>query len=306
MGVYAQDEISNDQVVAMVNDISLTESDVQLEIKRIKFQAKSMRQPIDDSMMQAMREKVIQSIINRELLFQESKAKGISVDPIEIDIRMDQIKQQQNTGQGLENQLAEMGISMDGFRSQVSQATAIQKLLEMDIYAKTEVSEKEARLFFENNPHFFKKPEEVKASHILIQFAADDEEEKKLAAKQKIETIQEKLAAGEDFAKLAKSFSEGPSGVKGGDLGYFDRKKMVKPFSDVAFALEPGQISDIVETRFGYHLIKVLDKKPKSSYEFENIKQQLIEMLHGRKVQTETIQYLDKLRKKASINRMTP
>jgi peptidyl-prolyl cis-trans isomerase C len=176
----------------------------------------------------------------------------------------------------------------------------------MDIYAKTEVSENEARFFFENNPQFFKKPEEVKASHILIQYKADDDEEKKLAVKQKIETIQKKLAAGEDFAELAKAFSEGPSSVNGGDLGYFDRKKMVKPFADAAFALEPGQISNIVETRFGYHLIKVIDKKPKSSYEFDNIKQQLIKMLHDRKIQTETKQYLDELRKKASINRLVP
>ena len=306
MNINAQEEIPTDKVVAVVNANPLTEADVQLEIKRIRFQAKSMRQPIDLSTIEAMREKVIQSIINRELLFQESKAKGISVDAIEIDMRMDQIKQQLGTDQQLENQLAEMGISMDVFRSQVSQATAIQKLLEMEIYGKTQVSEKEARIFFENNPHFFKKPEEVKASHILIKLTADDDEEKKLAARQKIETIQEKLAAGEDFADLAKSYSEGPSSVNGGDLGYFDRKKMVKPFSDAAFSLEPGQISDIVETRFGYHLIKVIDKKPKTSYEFEKIKQQLIKMLQGRKIQTETKQYLDELQKKAVISRMTP
>ncbi len=306
LDLIAQDEKPNDRVVAVVNAIPLTEAEIQLEIKRIQFQAKMMRQPIDDSMMAAMREKVIQSIINRELLFQESKARGILVDALEIDIRIDQIKQQLDAGQELENQLAEMGISMAGFRNQVSQATAIQKLLEMDIYAGTEVTEKEARIFFENNPQFFKKPEEVKASHILIQFKADDEEEKKLAAKQKIESIQEKLTVGEDFAELAKTFSEGPSSVNGGDLGYFDRKKMVKPFADAAFALEPGQISDIVETRFGYHLIKVIDRKPKSSYEFNNIKQQLIKMLHDRKIQTETRQYLDDLRKKASINRIEP
>jgi peptidyl-prolyl cis-trans isomerase C len=306
MNGYAQDENPNDKVVAVINAIPLTEGDVQLEIKRIQFQAKTMRQPIDDSMMEAMREKVIQSIINRELLYQESKARGISVDTIEIDVRLDQIKQQLNTGQELEIQLAQMGISMDAFREQVRQATAIQKLLETDIYARTEVSDKEARIFFENNPQFFKKPEEVKASHILIQVKADDDEEKKLAAKQKIETIQEKLTAGEDFAELAKTFSEGPSGANGGDLGYFDRKKMVKPFSDAAFALEPGQISDIVQTRFGYHLIRVIDKKPKSSYAFDNIKPQLVQMLHRRKIQTETKQYLDELQKKAAITRNAP
>jgi peptidyl-prolyl cis-trans isomerase C len=275
-------------------------------MKRIQFQAKSMRQPIDESKMAAMRAKVIQSIINRELLLQQSKTRGISVDPIEIDMRLDQIKQQLNSGQQFETLLVQVGIPLDVFRNQIRQATAIQKLLEMEVYAKTEVSEKEARIFFENNPHFFKKPEEVKASHILIQYTSEDGQERKLAAKQKIESIQKKLAAGEDFAELAKSFSEGPSSVNGGDLGYFNRKKMVKPFADAAFALNPGQISTIVETRFGFHLIKVIDKKPKSSYAFDNIKPQLIEMLHKRKIQNETIQYIDNLQKKASIKRMAP
>ncbi len=302
LNVNAQDENPGDKVVAVVNEMPLTQADVQWEIRRIQFQAKLRRQPIDDAMLDAMREKVIQSIINRELLYQHSKAKGITVDAIEIDIRVDQIKQALEAGQVLENQLAEIDIPLDVFRNQISQAIAIQKLLEMDINAKADVTEKEARLFFENNPQFFKRPEEVKASHILIQVKTEDDE-KKLAARQKIESIQAKLAAGEDFAELAKAFSEGPSNANGGDLGYFARKKMVKPFSDAAFSLEPGQISDIVETRFGYHLIKVVDKKPKSSYEFENIKQQLIEMLHNRKIQTETRQYLDELKKKAIINR---
>ena len=302
---YCQTENPTDTLVASVNGTSITEADIQMETNRIQLQAKTMGQPIDDTMMGAMREKVIQSLINREILFQQSKAKGITIDAIEIDSQMDQIKQRMQSDQPFESQLAEMGISMEAFRYQVIQATAIQKLLEMDVYAQTTVSEKEARIFFENNPQFFKKPEEVKASHILIQIKTEDSIEQKLEARQKIEDIQKKLAAGADFAELAKEFSEGPSNVNGGDLGYFDRKRMVKPFSDAAFSLQPGQVSDIVETRFGFHLIRVTDKKPKSSYAFENIKHQLNEMLQRKKIQEETLQYLKKLRDNADVKQMT-
>ena len=302
---YCQTENPPDTLVASVNGTSITEADIQMETNRIQLQAKTMGQPIDDTMMDAMREKVIQSLINREILFQQSKAKGITIDAIEIDSQMDQIKQRVHSDQPFESQLAEMGISMEAFRYQVIQATAIQKLLEMDVYAQTTVSEKEARIFFENNPQFFKKPEEVKASHILIQIKTEDSIEQKLEARQKIEDIQKKLAAGADFAELAKEFSEGPSNVNGGDLGYFDRKRMVKPFSDAAFSLQPGQVSDIVETRFGFHLIRVTDKKPKSSYAFENIKHQLNEMLQRKKIQEETLQYLKKLRDNADVKQMT-
>ena len=301
----SQTDNTPDTTVVIVNDIPITETDVTLEIKRILFQAKAMRQPIDESMMGPMRDKVIDSLINRELLYQQSKAKGITTGAEEIDNSIDQIKQRLEAGQSFESLLAEMGITIETMRTQVGQANAIQKLLEVVVYPKAMVSEKESRIFFENNPQYFQKPEEVKASHILIQVAPDAGDEEKLAARKKIEEVQIKIEAGDDFAELARQYSEGPSNVSGGDLGYFDRKKMLKPFSAAAFALKPGEVSDIVETRFGFHLIKVYDKKAKSSYVFEDIKDRLREILRQQKIKDETVRYLEELRKTADVKRMT-
>ena len=301
----SQTENTPDTTVVIVNDTPITEADVNLEVKRILFQAKAMQQPIDESMMGSMRDKVINSLINRELLYQQSKTMGITTNAAEIDNSIDQIKQRLEAGQSFESLLAEMGITTKTMRAQVGQANAIQKLMEMVVYPRAMVSEKESRIFFENNPQYFKKPEEVKASHILIQVAPDAGNEEKLAARKKIEDIQKKLETGGDFADLARQYSEGPSKVSGGDLGYFDRKKMVKPFADAAFALKPGEVSDIVETRFGFHLIKVYDKKAKSVYVFENIKDRLTEMLRQQKIQDETVLYIEELRKTADVKRIT-
>ena len=301
----AQTDSTPDATVAIVNDIPITEADVTLEVKRIQFQAKAMQKPLDPSMMLSMREKVIDSLINRELLLQQSKAKGITTNESDIDNSIDQIKRRLEAGQSFESLMVEMGITMETMRTQVGQASAIQKLLEVEVYPQAIVSEKESRIFFENNPQYFKKPEEVKASHILIQVAPDASDEEKLAAREKIEDIQKKIAAGDDFANLARQYSEGPSSTNGGDLGYFDRKKMVKPFSDAAFELKPGQVSNIVETRFGFHLIKVFDKKSKSTYEFEDIKGRLGEILQQQKIQEETVRYLEVLRRTANVKRMT-
>ena len=301
----SQTDNTPDTTVVIVNDIPITETDVTLEIKRILFQAKAMRQPIDESMMGPMRDKVIDSLINRELLYQQSKAKGIITNAEEIDNSIDQIKQRLEAGQSFESLLAEMGITIETMRTQVGQANAIQKLIEVVVYPKAMVSEKESRIFFENNPQYFQKPEEVKASHILIKVASDAGDEEKLAARKKIEEVQIKIEAGDDFAELARQYSEGPSNVSGGDLGYFDRKKMLKPFSAAAFALKPGEVSDIVETRFGFHLIKVYDKKAKSSYVFEDIKDRLREILRQQKIKDETVRYLEELRKTADVKRMT-
>ncbi|MFC1877106.1 peptidylprolyl isomerase [Thermodesulfobacteriota bacterium] len=301
----SQTDNAPDATIAIVNDIPITEADVTLEVKRIQFQAKAMQKPLDQSMMLSMREKVIDSLINRELLYQQSRAKGITTDEADIDNSIDQIKQRFEAGQSFEGLLVEMGITIETMRTQVGQASAIQKLLEVEVYPRAMVSEKDSRIFFENNPQYFKKPEEVRASHILIQVAPDAGDEEKLAARKKIEDIKKKIEAGEDFANLARRYSEGPSNVNGGDLGYFDRKKMVKPFSDAAFDLKPGQVSNIVETRFGFHLIKVYDKKAKSTYVFEDIKDRLGELLRQQKIQDETVRYLEELRKTAKIKRIT-
>jgi peptidyl-prolyl cis-trans isomerase C len=108
---------------------------------------------------------------------------------------------------------------------------------------------------------------------------------------------------GEDFATLAKTYSEGPSGPRGGDLGYFRRGQMVKPFEEVAFSLKPDQTSEIVETRFGYHLIKVDDKKPAKKMTYAEVKDRLNDHLKKQKATSEADAYIETLRKGAKIEK---
>jgi len=141
----------------------------------------------------------------------------------------------------------------------------------------------------------------VKASHILIKVEPKATESEKEDALKKIRDVQKKQIKGDDFAKLAKEYSQGPSNAKGGDLGYFKRGQMVPAFEEVAFKLKPGEVSDIVKTRFGYHLIKVVDKKPESTVPYEEIKDRLGQYLKQEKVQKEIKQLVEKLRKDAKV-----
>ena len=142
--------------------------------------------------------------------------------------------------------------------------------------------------------------QEVHARHILIRAAAGDENASK-AAEDKIKAIIARLNKGEDFEKVAKEVTEDPSGkANGGDLGYFSKEQMVPEFSNVAFKLEKGQISEPVKTQFGWHVLKVEDKRVKPTPKFEDVKPQ-IEQYVARKAQAELVQ---KLRAEAKIEKM--
>jgi peptidyl-prolyl cis-trans isomerase C len=134
---------------------------------------------------------------------------------------------------------------------------------------------------------------------LKVEPTADDA--KKAEAGKKIEEIQQKLKTGSDFAELAKEYSEGPSSVRGGDLGYFQRGQMVKPFEDAAFSMQVQEVSGRVETRFGYHLIKVDDKKPAQTLAYEDVKAKIAQRLKQQKVEKDATQYVENLRHNAKV-----
>ena len=194
-------------------------------------------------------------------------------------------------------------LSEAAIKAQIKRGLAIQQFIDTYIVQKATVSYQEIKAFYESRPGLFKQPGQVRASHILIKVDPQADELKRAEARKRIEEIHQKLQKGEDFATLAKAFSEGPSRAKGGDLGYFKRGQMVKPFEETAFALRPGEVSDLVETRFGYHLIKVIERKPETTIAFEDVKDRLGHYLRQQKVQKEVSLYVQKLKEKAKVER---
>ncbi len=170
----------------------------------------------------------------------------------------------------------------------------------MESVAKEAVTDEALHKVYDNAIKQMGSKEEVHARHILIRAKAGDEKASE-EAKKKIEAIIAKLKGGEDFAKLAKADTEDPSGkANGGDLGYFTKDQMVPPFSKVAFGLKKGEISGPVKTQFGWHVIKVEDKRTKPPPTFDAVKSQLVSFVQ-RKAQAELVQ---KLRAEAKIEKM--
>jgi len=299
----AEEAAPSDDKVAAVNGTVISKADLEKEVGRLQWQYSMMGKPAGESEMAEMRKAALEKLIENELLYQESKKQDIKVDETEIEKHMATLRKRFPTEAEFQAALEKMSLSMDELASQFTRGKAVKQLIESQVADKVAVSEEEGKSFYESNPDLFKQPEQVKASHILIKVEPGADESQKAEARQELQKISKKLEAGEDFADLAKEFSQGPSGPGGGDLGYFGRGQMVKPFEEAAFALEPGGVSDIVETRFGYHLIKVVDKRGGDKPAYEDVKDRLAQYLKQQKLREEVDLFVKKLKEEAEVER---
>ena len=303
MPAFAIEKQISDGKVAVVNGAVITQGDFDKEMISIQGQFAGTGRSLNESQLPDIKKRVLETLINRELLYQESQKKGFKVEDKEVNGQFDVLKKRFPSEDEFKTALLKMKTSEAALKSQLRKGMGIQQFVDKEFVQKVKVPEDEVKDFYKKQPDLFKEPEQVKASHILIKFDSQADKSAKDQAKIKIEEIQKKLKGGEDFAVLAKEFSECPSNVKGGDLGYFGRGQMVKAFEDVAFKLKPGEVSDIVKTRFGYHVIKVVDKKPESVISYENVKDKIVNYLEQEKTGKELKRYVEELRQKAVIEK---
>jgi peptidyl-prolyl cis-trans isomerase C len=299
----ASEKQPSEGTIAVVNGLAITQEDFDKEMSRVQRQLLNMGKHLNESQMPDIKKEVLENLIDFELLYQETQQKGIKIDEATINEQVMTLKKRFPSEAEFKSALTKANLSEVAIKNQIARGLAIEQLIGTYMTEKATVSGEEIKAFYENHPSLFKQPEQVRASHILIKVDPQADEGKRAEAQKKIKEIQQKLKKGEDFTTLAKALSEGPSKAKGGDLGYFSRGRMVKSFEEAAFALKPNEVSDIVETKFGYHLIKVIEKKPETTIAFEDAKDKLGQYLKQQRVQKEVNIYVHKLKEKAKVER---
>ena len=278
----------------------------------------------EDSIMSLMlKDRIVNELILKEIINQEVEKRKIEVTEDEIQARKNEIAEKIGSEEKVEELLKRNNISEKQFDKDIENEIKIDKLIEAT--QSTKVSEKEVKDFYNKNIASFNYPERVRASHILIQvnpaqikqeiIAQDkkgeltsDEIDKKTkeAVDNKMNFTKEVLnkvkANPENFAALAKQYSDDKvSALKGGDLGFFTRKDMVKPFADAAFNLKPGTVSDIVVTDYGNHIIIVTDKAAAGIQPFEKMKNEIQAYLEQKKKIDVLTSLLDGLKASAKV-----
>lgn len=288
--------------IATVNGKDILKDEYEREISRIKNQASAQGGQIAESEMAQIKKQIIDNLIDMELLYQTSIEKGVAINQASIDDEWAKVTSRYPEEKDLKKALDDLKVTEDIIKAQIRKGLAVNTFINQNFVEKTVIPESEAKAYYDNNAERFNKPESVRASHILIKVEPTADETKKKAARAEIEKIQTRLKAGEDFAAVAKETSQDTgSGAKGGDLGLFTRGQMVKPFEDAAFALAQGAVSDIVETDFGYHLIKVTEKQAAGKYSFDEVKVNLTKYLKETKIKKDLSDFVKGLRDRAKI-----
>ncbi len=295
-------DTAKDQV-AIVNNTVITRQELESEITLAKNRMAAQGQPMTEEAVKKISEQILDQLIDMELLLQESQKQKIEATDASVSEYVDKFKARFKTPEAYEKALKELNVSEADLKLKTKKGLTVQKLIEKQVISKIDISDTDNRSFYDSNPQFFKQPEQVQARHILIKSTPKDEKAQQEKALAKIKEVQKEVEAGGDFAALAKKYSEGPSGKNGGDLGYFGRGQMVKPFEDAAFGLEPGQTSDIVKTQFGYHLIKVTGKKAASTTPYEDVKEKIGAHLKQQKTNESVKAYIESLKKGAKIEK---
>jgi parvulin-like peptidyl-prolyl isomerase len=262
------------------------------------------------SQYKRVQRKVLEQLITEELLWQQAAQDGFVTSDVELEQALAAVRQSYPTQMQYENRLTERGFSVESFREDVRRKIAVRKWARATLAKEVEISDAEVHEFYVANEVRFVQSAQINVRHVLIKLAADADADADdatvAAARREIEEILAQARAGADFAELARQRSQGPSAPRGGDLGFVPRGQLVKPFEDAAFALQPGEISEVVRTEFGFHIIKLVARRDGHVVPEQQVAAQIRNhLLEGKLVETVAV-HVVALREQASVDILIP
>jgi len=300
--VQPEAKVDENALVVSVNGKDIKQGEVEKELQNILMQYQGRVPPQQMVQLQPQLEKqAVESLINKQLLLEELDKQNIEVSIEEIDAEVKKVSDQFETPEKLKEQLMQMEISEEKMRNDIKQNYRIEKLIKGKLPEIT-VTDEDINLFYKGNPQNFIVPEQIQASHILLSLEPDASDEIKKEKRNELQAVLEKIKKGDDFAELARTYSDCPSKEQGGELGSFPQGAMVKEFEEVAFNLKKDEVSDVVETQFGFHIIKLTGRTEASTTPLEQVKGQISSYLEAQKQSKEVAAYLETLRSAAKID----
>jgi peptidyl-prolyl cis-trans isomerase C len=290
------------QKTVKVNGQVIPQDAIQFELERlVRFYAEhGMSQDQIRAQLADLVQKATEQAIGTKLLMDEAAKLDLQVSDADLEEQVAKIVDQVGGEEAFRRALQQQNTTEDAFREQLRRGRRVDKLIEKAVADVADPTEAEIEAYFSGHKDEFAKGERVLAQHILISPDGDTPTSKDEAIS-KINAIRERLLEGKSFADEAAAHSMCPSGKEGGSLGWFSRGMMVPEFDAAAFSMKVGDVSDIIETQFGYHIIYKTDHEPAGEVDFAQVGDKIRDLLrHARRGERVTA-FVNELREKAQI-----
>lgn len=291
------------KIVAEVGEEKITDKDIIKALTPQLLQVQMSGQKINQDKIKDMATGFIDGLIQRTILTNLAKKEDVKPDMKQAEEYLEQTIQRMGGEQGFKQMLTMTGKTKKELLDELSMDMAIQKWIQEGIASKIEVTDDQAEVFYNENKKDFSSSSEIKTSHILLKLEEDADDKKKDETKKKISDLLKELKDGADFAELAKKNSDCPSSSKGGDLGFFGKGRMVPAFEEAAWSLKVGEISDVVKTRFGYHIIKLTDRKEGGTQKLEEVSEKIKNYLKQKALSEKVLAMIKDAEKKIGVKR---
>lgn len=246
-------------------------------------------------------------VLAEKLLAGQAAELGMEATDAQVDAAVEDIKKRNGLDEeGLDAALAQQGLDRETFRRQVKGNLEAYNLVGYKVRSRVKVSDEDLRNFYQRNAAEFAGEDEVRVRHVFLPLPENAPAAEEAKVRAQAEKVLQRLAAGEEFAAVAREVSKGPGAADGGDLGWLRRGVVQKALEDAAFALQPGQVSGIVRAGPGLHLLKVEERRVGGKKGFDEVKEALRERLSNEQLDTYRQQYIEELRRDALVDVKLP
>jgi peptidyl-prolyl cis-trans isomerase SurA len=291
-----------DRVVAVVNQEIITLSEVEKWINPSQEETLAGNRWEKQEHVQALRREVLEKLVEEKLIDQEVKKLAIKVSSKEVEAALDEVRRRNSaTQEQLEKALMAEGLTLESYKKQIEKSLQRRKLISSAVKVETKAGEKELREFYQKHINRYRTNETFRPAHILFVVPKDATPEQVKEIRKKCEAVLKKVRSGEDFGEMALLYSQDASSKSRGDLGYFRKGELLPAFEKEALRLKVGEVGGVIRTEFGFHIIKLLDRKGVDPLPFEEVKEKVQADFFGIEMERAFKQYLSTLREKSII-----
>jgi len=295
-------ETAPNPVVLRVNGDPIYAVEISMVMQTIQSQLTERGEEVDQRELAMV---ATQRAVEQKLLVQEARRFGVEADELDV-ARAAQMAEQQAGGRTmLEAKLKATGSSYEKFLNMIREIEILKAFVARQIEPNVVVTDEEIAAYYKDNPELFEAEDRAHAYHMIFIIGEDAAPAALAAARSKAEAARQRALAGdEDFTTIARELSEGPSAPTGGDLGWVTRGALVSPLSETIFGLEPGGISEVIQSRFGFHVATVSERRPAETISLEEASVQVADLLRAQKATATLGQLLETLVKTAKVENL--